>query len=81
MELLSPERRSEFATSASSISWTLRLQCRVGRQIRDFRLLRRDNGLVLQGHAHTYYAKQLAQHAVMEVLDGLPIVANEIEVT
>ena len=57
------------------------MQCRVGRQIRDFRLLRRDNGLVLQGHAHTYYAKQLAQHAVMEVLDGLPIVANEIEVT
>jgi len=38
-----------------------------------------DNGLVLRGHARTYYAKQLAQHAVME-LTKLRIRANEIEV-
>jgi hypothetical protein len=35
--------------------------------------------LVLCGHAHTYYAKQLAQHAVMEA-SSLPIRANEIDV-
>jgi hypothetical protein len=37
-------------------------------------------GLILRGHAQTYYTKQLAQHAVMETTD-LPIRANEIEVS
>src|SRR5262245_45616254 len=57
------------------------VQNRLSGYLRDFKLLRRNNGLVLQGHAHTYYAKQLAQHAVMEASIGLPIVANEIEVS
>ena len=43
------------------------------------RVLVREQGLILQGVAPTYYAKQLAQHAAMEV-SGLPIIANEIEV-
>jgi len=47
--------------------------------LRDFQLAFRDKGLVLRGHAHTYYAKQLAQQAVMEA-SSLPIRANEIEV-
>jgi hypothetical protein len=47
--------------------------------LRDFQVGFRDNGLVLRGHAHTYYAKQLAQHAVMEA-SSLPICANELEV-
>ena len=55
------------------------IQCRLGRQIREFRLVVVDKGLILRGHAPTYYAKQLAQHAVMEAT-GLPILANEIEV-
>jgi hypothetical protein len=37
-------------------------------------------GVILRGQTHTYYAKQLAQDAVLE-LGGLPIVANEIEVS
>ena len=45
----------------------------------DFQLIFRDDGLVLRGHTHTYYAKQLAQQAVMEA-STLPIRANEIEV-
>ena len=44
-----------------------------------FRVLVHEQGLVLQGCAPTYYAKQLAQHIAMEV-SGLPILANEIEV-
>jgi hypothetical protein len=36
-------------------------------------------GLVLRGTARSFYAKQLAQHAVMAGTD-LPIVRNEIEV-
>jgi hypothetical protein len=48
-------------------------------RIHDFWLMVRGHGLVLQGRARTYYAKQLAQHAVMEAA-ALPILANEIEV-
>lgn len=55
------------------------LQCKLHGRIRDFRLSADDRGLVLQGHTDTYYAKQLAQSAVMSVTDQ-PIAANEIEV-
>jgi hypothetical protein len=48
-------------------------------RIRGFRVLIQEQGLVLQGCAPTYYAKQLAQYAAMEV-SGFPILANEIEV-
>jgi hypothetical protein len=47
--------------------------------LRHFELVFRDKGLVLRGRVHTYYTKQLAQHAVMEV-SSLPILANEMEV-
>ncbi len=49
-------------------------------RLRDFRLKRKGAGVVLSGRVRTYYAKQLAQHAVMTGTD-LPIVRNEIEVT
>jgi hypothetical protein len=55
-------------------------QSRLHGRVRDLRVVVRDDGLVLRGHAHTYYAKQLAQHAVMETT-RLPIQANEIEVS
>ena len=48
-------------------------------RLRQFRVLVQEQGLVLQGIAPTYSAKQLAQHAAMEV-SGLRILANEIEV-
>jgi hypothetical protein len=48
-------------------------------RIRGFRLSMHDTGLVLQGSSNTYYAKQLAQQAVMEFADW-PIRANDIEV-
>jgi hypothetical protein len=38
-----------------------------------------DGGLFLQGQTHTYHAKQLAQHLVMQMTD-FPILANDIEV-
>ena len=72
-------RASTTATPADQlealIQWHL-----LGRvRVRPFRVVVREEGLVLQGCAPTYYAKQLAQHAAMEV-SGLPILANEIEV-
>jgi hypothetical protein len=51
----------------------------LGRRIQDLRLFMRDDGLVLQGRVSTYYAKQLAQHALMRATKR-PIQANEIEV-
>ncbi|MBI1914141.1 MAG: hypothetical protein HYS12_05300 [Planctomycetes bacterium] len=55
------------------------LQSRLNGRVRDFRLSIRGHGLILTGHAPTYYAKQLAQHAVLEAT-ALPILANEIQV-
>jgi hypothetical protein len=52
---------------------------RLSGRVRDLSLVPHGTGLVLRGHARTYYAKQLAQHAVMEKTDW-PILANEIEV-
>jgi hypothetical protein len=55
------------------------VQARLHGRVRHFRLVARGCGLILTGRAGTYYAKQLAQHAVMEAT-SLPILANEIEV-
>jgi len=55
------------------------LQRRLGNRIHSLRIVMRDNGIILKGHAATYHAKQLAQHAAME-LANVPILANDIEV-
>jgi hypothetical protein len=55
------------------------MQGRMGSRVRDLRVIVRRDGVILKGRAATYHAKQLAQHAAME-LAALPIVANEIEV-
>lgn len=56
-----------------------RLQCRLNGRVRNLRLVLHDHGLVLCGCAPTYYAKQLAQHALMEITN-LPLLANDIAV-
>jgi hypothetical protein len=52
---------------------------RLGNRIRNLRVKLLPTGVILQGRAATYYAKQLAQHAAME-LGQAPILANDIEV-
>ena len=64
---------------ASSEQLELLVQRRLGSRVRDFRVLIRQDGIILQGRAGTYHAKQLAQHAAMELIN-LPILANDIEV-
>jgi len=56
-----------------------RIRHQLSGRLREFRLELRGAGVVLRGRARTYYAKQLAQHAVMAATD-LPILRNEIEV-
>jgi len=72
--VLSPELLEEEVEKLE-----LHLQTRLNGRVRDLRLQRGDGGLVIRGHAATYYAKQLAQHIVMETT-STPIVANEIKV-
>ena len=52
----------------------LHLQTQLNGRVRDVRLQACDNGLIIRGWAMTYYAKQLAQHIVMETT-STPIVA------
>jgi len=68
---------SEFAEELRQIE--AHLACRLGGRIRELRVHGNDGGLVIRGWTSTYYAKQLAQEAVMEVASR-PILANEIEV-
>jgi hypothetical protein len=73
-ESTDPGQSSELEQLAAHV------QGRLGRQVRHLRLMLRENGLVLQGRARSYYAKQLAQQAVMQATH-YRILANEIEVT
>lgn len=57
-----------------------RVQRGMAGQVRDFRLVLRNGGLVLLGRARTYYAKQMATQSVMAATK-MPICANEIEVS
>lgn len=74
---MNPE--STTATTADVLETIIQRHLLGHVRVRDFRVLVQEHGLVLQGCASTYYAKQLAQHAAMEV-SGLPILANKIEV-
>jgi hypothetical protein len=58
----------------------VRVRHQLSGRLRDFRIKRRGAGVVLAGRAASYYAKQLAQHAVMRQT-ALPILENEIEVS
>lgn len=57
----------------------VRLQIRLGSQLRDFQMSAREDGLILRGKVRTYYGKQMVQEVVMEV-SGLAILSNDIEV-
>jgi len=52
---------------------------RLGGRVNNLRVIVQAEGLVLQGRARTYHAKQLAQQAAMEITER-PILANEIRV-
>lgn len=55
------------------------LQRKLRGQVHELRVQARDKGLTLQGYAYTYYAKQLAQHALMNATT-FPLLSNEIAV-
>jgi hypothetical protein len=55
------------------------VQRQLAGRVCELRLLVEENGLVIQGRAYSYYAKQLAQQAVMKAT-VLPLLTNDIEV-
>jgi len=70
----------DLATLDGATGLEAHVQHRVGGQLRAFHILIRVEGLVLQGCARTYHAKQQTEHAVREATTR-PIWANEIEVS
>ena len=56
-----------------------RIQCRTHGRVRRVSVELGDQQVVLHGDAPTYYSKQLAQHAVSEIVGGRHVV-NAIEV-
>jgi hypothetical protein len=72
---------AESAVSAEEFAESLesQIQRRLAGRVRDLRVVLREDGVVLKGRSATYHAKQLAQHAAME-LAAVPVVANDIEV-
>jgi len=71
--------RTNCITAAEARTLAARVQCQFDGRLKRFRVGIACQGLILRGHAISYYVKQLAQHAVMEE-SNLPILANEIEV-
>jgi hypothetical protein len=71
------EINAKFIDDLARLEQALRL--RVGYRVHDLRLEVEPHGLVLTGHASSYYDKQLAQQIVKELCD-LPVVENRIVV-
>ena len=69
----------DVSTIDGTTELEMHVRCRLSGRVRQLELQILDAGVTLRGRATTYHAKQLAQHAVMEMTD-LPILANEIEV-
>ena len=80
MKMQSIEPIIDLTTANGAAEFEARIQSRLAGRVREFRLILVESGLILRGRAHTYYAKQLAQHAVMKAT-GLRVVANQIEVS
>ena len=80
MDARPPPPHPASAATAGAAELEAQIRCRMRGRVRDLRLVVTDQGIVLRGTAGTYYVKQLAQHVVMGAT-GLPILANEIEVS
>jgi hypothetical protein len=56
------------------------LRQQLGGRVRELHVVLGSEGVVLQGSAVSYYAKQLAQHFAHKLI-GRPVLANEIAVS
>jgi hypothetical protein len=63
-----------FDSSQLEVTLERSVQARTGRQVRHLAIEVGPERIVLRGQATTYYAKQLAQQAVRELLPHVPLV-------
>jgi hypothetical protein len=52
---------------------------RMGRRLRELRVIIQEGAVILRGQVSTYYDKQRAQHVIMDEIK-LQVLANKIEV-
>jgi osmotically-inducible protein OsmY len=79
VERVDSQTSIDLTTSDGIAELEAHVQCRVGGQLRDFRVEVRGGSVVLRGHARTYHAKKQAENAVRE-MTAIPTLCNEIEV-
>lgn len=75
-----PSPREERVSQDALAELAIRVCERSFRRVWDLRLILREDGVILSGLADSYYAKQLAQHALL-VEATFRLRANEIVVT
>ena len=76
--MLASKPPSDAVTHANE-ALASRLRQELRGRLRGVRVEVGEKGVILKGRVHTYYAKQIAQHLVMQMTE-LPIVTNDIEV-
>lgn len=76
-----PASMNEFHASARTqdAELTHRIDAQTFRQVRDLDVVRNENRIVLRGQSQSYYVKQLATHAVLNLFPGV-VIENAISV-
>lgn len=73
------EGRAEFADQFAESELTRRIDTLTFRQVRDLNIAQKADRVVLHGCAKSYYVKQLATHAVLDLIPGVSV-ENSISV-
>ncbi|MDB5387215.1 MAG: hypothetical protein JWM11_2861 [Planctomycetaceae bacterium] len=76
-----PVSMSDFQTASRSqdLELTHRIDAKTFRQVSDLHVVRNEDRIVLRGHSQSYYVKQLATHAVLNLFPGV-VIENAIAV-
>jgi hypothetical protein len=73
------EDRTSLTTSTPDTELTRRIDSKTFRQVHDLHVWHESGRIVLRGRSESYYIKQLATHAVLDLMPGVTI-DNSIDV-
>lgn len=71
---------ASFAAARNASDLANRIDSKTFRQVRNLRVVQDADRVVLHGCSESYYVKQLATHAVLDLMPGVAI-ENRIDVT
>jgi hypothetical protein len=76
-----PVSTSDFhaPVRTQDLELTHRIDAQTFRQVRDLHVVRNEDRIVLRGQSQSYYVKQLATHAVLNLFPGV-VIENAIAV-